>query len=137
MTNHNKKTGNSFEAELCQLLSNAGYWAHNLAQKAAGQPFDVIAARGGKTYVIDCKVCEHDRFDTNRIEQNQFSAMFLWEESGNGKGWFALKLSDASIWMIRIDLMLHLSCKSKTINEDDIRHYGILAVDWALSGEWV
>ena len=53
MTNTNRKTGTSFERELCEELARYGFWAHNLAQNSAGQPFDVIAARDGKVYPID------------------------------------------------------------------------------------
>lgn len=42
---NNRKTGNSFEAEFCDLLFQHGYWVHNLAQNAAGQPADVIAVK--------------------------------------------------------------------------------------------
>ena len=52
----NKKIGNDFEAELCEMLSLYGFWCHNLAVKSEGQPADVIAARNGKAYLIDCKV---------------------------------------------------------------------------------
>ena len=52
----NKKLGNSFEAELCEILSQHGFWAHNLAQNAAGQPADVIAVKDGEAFLIDCKV---------------------------------------------------------------------------------
>ena len=57
----NKKLGNSFESELCEILSMYGFWCHNLAQNSAGQPADVIAVRNGKAYLIDCKVCSTDK----------------------------------------------------------------------------
>ena len=28
----NKKLGNDFEQELCQILADAGYWTHNLTK---------------------------------------------------------------------------------------------------------
>ena len=56
----NKKLGNTFEAELCEILFEEGFWAHNLAQNQAGQPADVLAARNGRTYLIDCKVCSEN-----------------------------------------------------------------------------
>ena len=43
----NKKLGNSFEAELCEILSMYGFWAHNLAQNSDGQPADVLASKNG------------------------------------------------------------------------------------------
>lgn len=97
----NKKLGNSFEAEFCEILSGYGFWCHNLAQNAAGQPADVIAVRNGKAYLIDCKVCSTDKgFALNRMEENQDMAMSLWDECGNGQGWFAIKLPNDDIFML-------------------------------------
>ena len=96
----NKKVGNSFETEFCEILSMYGFWCHNLAQNSAGQPADVIAARNGKAYLIDCKVCSTDKgFALNRMEGNQDLAMSLWNECGNGQGWFAMKLPTDEIYM--------------------------------------
>jgi Holliday junction resolvase len=97
----NKKLGNSFEAELCEILSMYGFWCHNLAANAAGQPADVIAAKNGKSYLIDCKVCSTDKgFALDRMEENQDLAMNLWHECGNGQGWFAMKLPSGEIFML-------------------------------------
>lgn len=97
----NKKLGNSFETELCEILSQHGFWCHNLAQNAAGQPADVIAVRNGYAYLIDCKVCSTEKgFDLNRVEENQDLAMSLWDECGNGQGWFAMKLPTGKIFML-------------------------------------
>ena len=90
----NKKIGNDFEAELCEMLSLHGFWCHNLAVKSEGQPADVIAARNGKAYLIDCKVCSTNKgFALSRMEENQELAMTLWKECGNGDGWFAILLA--------------------------------------------
>ena len=90
----NKKIGNDFEAELCEMLSLYGFWCHNLAVKSEGQPADVIAARNGKAYLIDCKVCSTNKgFALSRMEENQELAMTLWKECGNGDGWFAILLA--------------------------------------------
>jgi Holliday junction resolvase len=97
----NKKLGNSFENELCELLSEHGFWCHNLAQNAAGQPADVIAVRNGRAYLIDCKVCSTNKgFALDRMEDNQDLAMALWKDSGNGEGWFAMKLPTGAIYML-------------------------------------
>ena len=37
-TNNNKKNGNHFEEEFCELLALHGFWAHNMAQNQVGQP---------------------------------------------------------------------------------------------------
>jgi Holliday junction resolvase len=97
----NKKLGNSFESELCEILSTYGFWCHNLAQNSAGQPADVIAVRNHEAYLIDCKVCSTDKgFALSRVEDNQDLAMNLWEECGNGQGWFAMKLPNDEIIMV-------------------------------------
>lgn len=40
----NRTVGTRFEDELCELLAEHGWWAHNMAQNQVGQPADVIAA---------------------------------------------------------------------------------------------
>lgn len=67
----NKKLGNTFEAELCEILFKHGFWSHNLAQNAAGQPADVIAVKHKTPYLIDCKVCSRGKFPLSRVEENQ------------------------------------------------------------------
>lgn len=60
---NNRKLGNSFEAEFCQMLFDRGFWAHNLAQNNAGQPADVIAVRDKIALLDDYeqgKVFVHD-----------------------------------------------------------------------------
>lgn len=99
----NKATGNSFEAELCELLAEHGFWAHNLAQNQTGQPADVIAVKNDVAYLIDCKVCLNDRFPLSRIEPNQEGAMTLWEMKGNANCYFALKDSHDEVYMVHFD----------------------------------
>ena len=132
MTNHNRKTGTSFERDLCQELARHGFWAHNLAQNSAGQPFDVIAARNNRTYPIDCKVCEHDVFRLVRIEENQFSAMTLWRDTGNGEGWFALKMSSGEVYMIPLPVMETYSYTKTVLSRLDIQAAGILLEEWVM-----
>lgn len=91
----NRAVGNAFERELCELLFGYGFWVHNLKQDNAGQPADVIAVKNKVAYLIDCKVCSTDKgFDLRRVEDNQELAMEMWEECGNGQGWFALKVNE-------------------------------------------
>ena len=97
----NKKLGNSFETEFCEILAEHGFWVHQLSQNAAGQPADVIAVRNGRAYLIDCKVCSTDKgFALSRVEENQDLAMNLWNECGNYHGWFAFKLPTGDIFML-------------------------------------
>lgn len=97
---NNKKLGNNFEQELCEKLSEYGFWTHNLAMNKAGQPADIIAVRNKIAYLIDAKVCSNKGFALSRVEDNQELAMTLWNERGNGQGWFALKVPTGEIYMI-------------------------------------
>lgn len=126
----NRSVGTGFESDLCESLSGYGFWAHNMAQNAQGQPFDVIAARNGVSYPIDCKDCESNRFPFSRIEQNQSSAMHLWKMTGNGEGWFALRLPNASVWFLPLTLLENLSLIKKSLSEKDIKKYGIPLGEW-------
>lgn len=103
---NNKKLGNDFEQELCEILSNYGFWTHNLAMNKAGQPADIIAVRNKVAYLIDAKVCSSRGFALSRVEDNQDLAMDLWNEKGNGQGWFALK------WQGKIYMIPHFCIKA-------------------------
>ena len=41
----NKKIGNDFEKELCEVLAEYGFWVHNFTQNQDGQPADIIAVK--------------------------------------------------------------------------------------------
>ena len=127
---NNKKLGNKFEKDLCELLAIKGFWAYNFPNKIAGQPADIIASRLGCPCLIDCKECTNDTFDTVRVEENQKNAMLLWEYRGNGDGYFALKLSDGSIYMINHNIMLSAREKQRTLNRSTIIKIGMPFDDW-------
>lgn len=127
---NNRETGNGFEAELCGELSKYGFWCHRMTQSVQGQPFDVIAARNGKTYPIDCKVCDKDVFRLDRIEDNQKSAMTLWESTGNGAGWFAMRMRDGAVHMIPLNSLLNAKQMKKSLNLWDIVSIGIPFRRW-------
>lgn len=97
---NNKTLGNDFEQELCEILSEYGFWVHCLNMNKAGQPADIIAVKNKIAYLIDAKVCSKRGFALSRVEENQDLAMSLWSERGNGQGWFALKLPTGQIYMI-------------------------------------
>ncbi len=96
----NKTLGNSFEAELCEKLFEYGFWVHLLNMNKAGQPADIIAVKNKTAYLIDAKVCSSKGFALSRVEENQELAMSLWNERGNGQGWFALKVPTGEIYMM-------------------------------------
>lgn len=111
------------------MLADAGFWAHNMAQNASGQPADVIAVRDGKSYLIDCKVCSDGRFPLYRVEENQKLAMMLWQECGNGQGWFALNL-DGLVYMVEYIVLMELKQHIAVMNTDLILTKGILFSEW-------
>lgn len=125
----NKKIGNDFESDFCEILFNEGFWVHNMAQNASGQPADVIAARNGKTYLIDCKVCSVRGFALSRMEENQDLSMELWKSTGNGEGWFAVLIGE-QIVMIPHFTVKALRATQSYMNELELREYGTPLEKW-------
>lgn len=125
----NKKLGNDFETEFCEILAQHGFWVHNLAQNQAGQPADVIAVRNGHAYLIDCKVCSSKSFPLSRVEENQELAMTMWKNCGNGEGWFALKLGE-EVFMIPHLFIQITSEKKSRMNIQDIHDFGVRLERW-------
>lgn len=126
----NKKLGNDFESDLCDKLFASGFWSHNMAQNQAGQPADIIAARNGKTYLIDCKVCSNRGFALSRMEENQDWSMALWKACGNGVGWFALLLPGERIYMISHSQIKIAKDKKSYLKEEEICRIGIPYYEW-------
>ena len=129
MKTSNRKSGNDFEAELCEKLSEYGFWVHNMAQNKAGQPADIIAVKNGKAYLIDAKVCSSDSFPLSRIEENQDMAMSLWKERGNGEGWFAFKFSNLIYFMPHVVVMAYKNFQS-TLPCSEIYGVGMPIEKW-------
>lgn len=125
----NKKIGNDFESDFCEILFDNGFWVHNLAQNQAGQPADVIAARNGKTYLIDCKVCSVRGFALSRMEENQDLSMELWKATGNGEGWFAVLIGE-QIVMIPHFTVKALRATQSYMNELELCEYGTSLEKW-------
>lgn len=88
----NKSNGTAFERRFAQILSERGFWVHRLQDNRNGQPFDVIAVKDGEALAFDCKDCGYEGFPLRRIEENQITAMGLWQDCGNREGLFALNL---------------------------------------------
>lgn len=99
---NNKKLGNKFEQEFCNLLSKNGYWAHFIEpNKSGGQPFDVIAGKNGKIFAYDCKTNKGNRFRLSRIEDNQELSFNKYINCGNNNCYFAIKKEeDNNIYII-------------------------------------
>jgi Holliday junction resolvase len=126
---NNRKMGNSFEDELCNILSGYGFWVHNMAQKKSGQPADVIAVKNKVSYLIDAKVCSNNEFPFSRIEENQDLAMDMWKECGNGLGWFALKLG-SQVYMINHYIMKAYRKKQSSLSAKEIFELGMPLEKW-------
>ena len=126
----NKKIGNDFEQELCERLSKHGFWTHNLAMNKAGQPADIIAVKNKIAYLIDAKVCSNDIIPLSRDEENQDLAMDLWNECGNGQGWFALQLCT------RVYMLSHFVIKAYMERQSSLSAKEILELGTPLE-KWV
>ncbi|MBA2215221.1 Holliday junction resolvase RecU [Sellimonas intestinalis] len=129
----NKRNGTAFEKEFAQLLSEEGFWAHCLKDNANGQPFDVIAAKGGRSYVFDCKDCQTDRFVLSRIEENQHHAMKLWAATGNQQGMFVIRFSGRIYLVPHRMLEILQENGTKSITEIETRRYGRTFEQWCYS----
>ena len=127
---NNKKLGNDFEQELCEILADAGYWTHNFENRKNGQPADIIAVRSGGAYLIDAKVCTYEVFPFKRIEENQRLSMDMWIECGNIEPYFALKARN-EVYMVGYSTIKELMRKGKKqLNLEDMNKYGTMLATW-------
>lgn len=126
----NKTLGNNFETELCEKLSEYGFWTHNLAMNRAGQPADILASRNKVAYLIDAKVCSNKGFALSRMEDNQDFAMTLWNECGNGQGWFAIKLPTDEVYMLPHILIKAYARVKSVLTFTDIHALGTPLEKW-------
>jgi Holliday junction resolvase len=125
----NKKLGNQFEVELANMLARSGFWCTRLAPSAFGQPADLIAAKDKRAYLIDCKVCHGGRFNMSRVEDNQHYAMQMWNNKGNGSGYFALLIDDSVYMLSYSNLQLYIGKKS-VLNTKEITALGLEFSRW-------
>lgn len=130
MHKSNRAVGNAFEQELCEMLFEYGFWTHNLKQNNSGQPADIIAVRNKVAYLIDAKDCSSKGFDLRRVEENQITAMQLWGECGNDKGWFALRV-DNEVYMFSFPIIrMFLQGDRKSIPLSEIPKIGRPLREW-------
>lgn len=127
---NNKIRGNRFEQELCEILSEHGFWTHNLAMTKAGQPADIIAVRNKVAHLIDAKLCSNKGFALSRMEDNQELAMTLWKDSGNGQAWFALKIPTNEVYMIPHLCIQAYKHMQSYLSISDIRELGKPLARW-------
>lgn len=126
----NRAVGNAFEQELCDLLFEKGFWVHRLTQDSAGQPADVIAVKNKIAYLIDCKDCSAKGFDLRRVEENQITSMQLWDECGNGQGWFAIKIPTGDIYMMPLICVMGYRNAQSSMSFAEINEVGKPLDEW-------
>ena len=128
---NNKKLGNDFEFELCEILSTHGFWVHPMRQDNSGQPADIIAVRNKVSHLIDAKVCMDNKFPFSRVEENQDLAMELWKDCGNGLGWFALKI-DSGIYMLSHYCIKAYMNQQSSLSAKEITELGLPLERWVM-----
>ena len=121
----NRTVGGKFEQDMAQRLADGGFWVHVLQQNKAGQPADIIAVKGVFHTLIDCKVIsDNGGFPFDRIEENQKTAMKMFQKRGGELCYFALKLPDESVHIVSMERLLTLQNRGhKRITESEIRNY--------------
>lgn len=119
----NKKKGSSFEQEMCLMLSEAGYWVHNFANRKNGQPVDIIYCKNNICEIADCKVCDNGYFVCNRLEENQEYSIRKWFKCNNGDAALFFKLPDGSVYKYLLCSVYELDelMKKKRLSEAEIR----------------
>ena len=119
----NRSVGNRFETELCEILGQNEFWAHNMQQNSAGQPADIIAIRGAFHTLIDCKhIADDNGFPFSEIRDNQRSAMKMFQRRTGQLCYFAFKLPDDTMWMVTLERMDTLSGRGKKrLTDEEIR----------------
>ena len=135
----NRTVGGQFEQELSHKLADAGYWSHVMQQNKSGQPADIIAVKGKFHTLIDCKVISDDKgFPFDRVEDNQKLAMRMFQKKCGELCYFALKLTDASVWLISMERIETLKGRGKKrLTEDEIRSQSWSLENWLeASHEW-
>lgn len=96
---NNKKRGSNFELEFAKILGKNGFWAR--LDKGFSQACDIIAGRNNKIYLFECKTCNKNYFNTDRIESNQSMSRQLFKVTGNDEAWIVYKVEDAGIFLSR------------------------------------
>lgn len=127
----NKKLGNDFENEFAWYLFDRGFFVHRCTQNSAGQPADMIAVKGSRCFLIDCKVCTGKSFPLSRVEDNQYSAMTLWEARSREFGWFAMKLPKGEVHMLSFPaIRYYISQGVSALTIEEIEKEGTPLSDW-------
>lgn len=130
----NKSIGTQFENEFADILAENRFWVHNFQDNKNGQPCDVIASKNGKSFLFDCKDCETKFFRLSRMEENQLSAMALFEMYGNEPGMFAIRFPTTHIYLMNFRKMKEMRDTGfKRIDETICKALGVRLEEWLLS----
>lgn len=129
----NKSIGTQFENEFADILAENRFWVHNFQDNKNGQPCDVIASKNGKSFLFDCKDCETKFFQLRRMEENQLSAMTLFEMYGNEPGMFAIRFPTTHIYLMNFRKMKEMRDTGfKRIDETICKALGMRLEEWLL-----
>ena len=133
----NRSNGGRFEQDLATVLADSGFWVHVMQQNKAGQPADLIALRGKFHTLIDCKVIGDDHgFPFERIEENQKLAMRMFQRKAGELCYFALKLPDASVWLVTLERLETLKNRGKKrLTDEEIRNQTWSLKSWIEASE--
>lgn len=97
----NVKEGWKFEDKVLEILGEHGFWASAFPKdKDGSQPCDIIAVNFKGKHLIDAKDCKNGRFNFERMEDNQLSAIDRFKECSGGRGWFVLGYPGEKIYMV-------------------------------------
>lgn len=115
-------TWRQFQTWVCEELSKRGFWAYETINKPSGQPADVIAVKSNIGHIIECKVTRSNRFPLSRVEDNQITAIEMFEMCGNSESWFAFYFAKHpdNVLFVRANMILDLidsGIKSATYEE--------------------
>lgn len=134
----NRTNGRRFEQELSIILAGAGFWVHVLQQNPSGQPADIIAVKGKFHTLIDCKVIsDNNGFPFDRIEENQRSAMKMFQRKCEELCYFALKLPDGKIFLVSLERLDTFRGRgNKKLSDYDIRTQTWSLEKWLESSDY-
>lgn len=123
MKTDNRSVGNRFEEEMCQILHDHGFWAHNMKQGPSGQPADIIAVKGKFHTLIDAKeIADNKGFPFSRVEENQKLAMRMFQKRCGELCYFAMRIPDGSIWLVSMERIETLRNRGNSrLTEEEIR----------------
>lgn len=131
----NTRIGNKTEKTASSIFREQGYWVYNCPKSASGsQPFDLIAIKGGKEYIVWFVDGKHVRknevsFTLDRIEPNQWASMeyangFAKVDTENMGFVINFERTGEFYWLSYKDALELLKNGSKSINLNKLRLLG-------------